>query len=161
MLTIGVIKKTRSFRAVANRLGKAAAACLVIGAAMLPQLARSASSYTGTALSDNPVAFWPLTETINATAGGVQAVDASGNGHNGLYGTTSQNGFNNILGPQPPTFQGFTNGQGALQTTASDANSPVSVPNLSLNTNAVTITMWINPISSPAASVGLFMNRNG
>lgn len=160
MLTIGVIEKKRSFRAAATRLGRLAV-CLLAGAALLPQSARSASTYAGTALSYNPIAFWQFTETTDPSSGGVQAADSSGNGHNGSYGTTSQNAFNNILSPQPPTYLGFTNGQGALQTAGGDPNSPVAIPFLNLNTNAVTITMWINPSGSQAVSTGLLMNRNG
>src|SRR6185437_11090162 len=140
MLTIGVIEKIRPFGELASRLCKFSA-CLIIGTTLSPQSARSAS-YAGTALSYNPVAFWQFTETGNPSGGGLQAADSSGNGHNGVYGTTSVNGFNNILSPQPPTYPGFTNGQGALQTAGGDANSPVSIPFLNLNTNAVTITMW-------------------
>ena len=160
MLINGAVEKTRSFKKVANRIGKLAA-CVILGAAVLPQSARAASSYAAAALANNPVAFWQLTETGDPSTGSAPANDSSGNGHNGIYGATSQNAFNNILSPQPPTFLGFTNGQGALQTTSGDAGTPVSVPFLNLNTNAVTITMWINPAGGVTAATGLLMNRNG
>ncbi|HXT12632.1 MAG TPA: LamG-like jellyroll fold domain-containing protein [Candidatus Angelobacter sp.] len=160
MLTNGIIEETRPFRDVAHRIGKLTA-CLILGAVLLPQVAHSAPNYATTALADNPLAFWQLTETADPSSGAVQANDSSGNGHNGIYGTTSQNAFNGILSPQPPTFQGFTNGQGALQCSAGDATSPVSIPFLNLNTNAVTMTMWINPAGGETASTGLLMNRNG
>jgi hypothetical protein len=140
------------------RIGKLAA-CLLLGATMLPQSAHAAPSYAAAALADNPVGFWQLTETSDPSSGSVVANDSSGNAHNGLYGTTSRNLFNSIHSPQPPTFVGFTNGQGALATVATDANSPVSVPALNLNTNAVTISMWINPNGGISTFTGLFMNR--
>ncbi|HXS68515.1 MAG TPA: LamG-like jellyroll fold domain-containing protein, partial [Candidatus Polarisedimenticolia bacterium] len=160
MPTPRVIKEALSFKDVTRGIGKLAAS-LILSVALLPQLARSAPSYAAAALSDNPIAFWQLTETNDPSGGAAQAHDSSGNGHNGLYGTTSQNAFNNVLSPQPPTFLGFTNGQGALACSAGDANSPVAIPFLNLNTNAVTITMWINPSGGEAASTGLLMNRNG
>ena len=122
---------------------------------MLPQSAHSAPNYATTALSLNPTAFWQLTETSDPSLGGAVAHDSSGNGHDGIYGITSENGFNNVVSPQPPQFPGFTNGQGALQTALSDANSPVLIPALNLNTNAVTIMMWINPSANETASTGL------
>lgn len=151
------VKEKPSFRRISN-FGKLAAS-LIVGAAMLPQLAHSAD-YATTALSYSPVAFWQLAETGDASLGGLSAVDSSGHGKNGTYGTTSQNAFNNIQSPQPPLYVGFTNGQGALAPTVTDANSPVSVPFLNLNTNAVTITMWIKPAGNQAVSTGLLMNRN-
>ncbi len=161
MLIHGASEKNRLFKKIARRMGRLAA-CLILGAAALPQSGHCAApNYATTVLANNPVAFWQLTETGDPSPGTLQAADASGNGHNGIYGTTSQNGFNGILSPQPPIYQGFTNGQAALQTGASDVNSPVSIPFLNLNTNTVTITMWINPSTGEPASTGLLMNRNG
>jgi hypothetical protein len=140
------------------RIGKLAA-CLLLGVAMLPQSAHSTPNFAAAALADNPVGFWQLTETGDPSGGGLVANDSSGNAHNGVYGTTSRNFFDGLFAPQPPTFVGFTNGQGAVQTAATDANSPVSVPLLNLNTNTVTISMWINPGGGETAFAGLFMNR--
>jgi hypothetical protein len=153
----GAIEKIRSFKKVASSIGKLGA-CLILGAALLPQSARA--SYATTVLASNPVAFWQLNETANPANGGVQALDSSGHGFNGTYGIDSQNGFNGIFSPQPPTFPGFTTGQGALQTAVTDANTPVSVPLLNLNTNTVTIAMWINPNNVETAFTGLLMNRS-
>ena len=116
-------------------------------------------SYGAYALSNNPVAYWQLSETNDPSSGQVYAYDLTGNGHNGTYGAGAKNGFNNVLSPQPPTYPGFAANQGALQTTAGQINSPVSVPPLNLNTNAVTITMWINPSAGEATYTGLLMNR--
>src|SRR4051812_19760946 len=118
-------------------------------------------NYAAQVLSYNPVAFWQFTETSDPSSGGVLAQDSSGNGHNGIYGITSENRFNGVLSPQPPTFPGFTNGQGAVQCSGFDVNSPVSIRFLNLNTNAVTVTMWINPSGTQVTSAGLLMNRNG
>src|SRR6187551_3455151 len=122
------------------------ASCLVVGIAAFSQIARSAPDYATTALSVNPVAFWQLNETGDPSTGTLPAADSSGHGLNGTYGASSQNGFNGILAPQPSAgYTGFAVGQGALYTSASVAASPVAVPALNLNTNSVTIAMWINP----------------
>jgi hypothetical protein len=118
-------------------------------------------SYGAAALSNNPVAFWQLNEVDNPATGFLMAYDFTGNGHIATYGAGSKNGFNSILAPQPPTYPGFAVNQGALQTVAGQLNTPVAVPPLNLNTNAVTICMWINPSAGAATYTGLFMNRNG
>ena len=140
---------------------------LVVTLGFLIQSARSQpgpppgpGSFGAAVLSDNPVAFWQLNETNDAATGSLMAYDNAGHGYSGVYGMDAQNKFNNIQSPQPPAFPGFSIGQGALQTSASDVNSPVSIPFLNLNTNAVTIALWINPAANEAAFTGLFMNRN-
>ena len=121
----------------------------------------ASGSYGAAALSNNPAAFWQLNEVNDPSTGFLMAYDFSGNGHTGTYGAGAKNGFNNILAPQPPTYPGFAVNQGALQTVAGQLNTPVTVPPLNLNTNAVTITMWINPSAGIGTYTGLFMNRNG
>lgn len=154
--------KIPSLNAVAGDLGKLAA-CLMLGiAAALPQSAHSAD-YATSALGNSPAAFWQLNETGDPSSGTLTAADSSGNGRNGTYGTASQNGFNGIFAPQPPTFQGFTNGQGALQSTANNVSSVVTVPGLNLSSTVVdtTIAMWINPASQPPQDGGLLFDRSG
>ena len=143
----------------ASRVGKLAA-CLILSVSTLSQTARSAESYGAKVLTENPVAFWQLNETSDPSTGILTAVDSSPNGLNGTYGTASQNAFNYIQAPQDPPYAGFTNGQGALRCFASEINSAVTVPALNLNTNAVTIAMWINPADVIGTYTGLLMNRN-
>jgi hypothetical protein len=154
--------RSRLLPFTASRVSKLAA-CLILGVATLSQSARSAPSYATAVLSDNPAAFWQLNETGNPSTGTLTAADSSGNGHNGTYGTTSQNGFQGILGPQPPTYQGFAAGQGALQCTAADVNSVVTLPPLNLSSSVVdtTIAMWINPAAQPPTDGGLLFDRSG
>jgi hypothetical protein len=121
----------------------------------------ASGSYGAYALSNNPVAFWQLNETNDPSTGLLMAYDFSGNGHTGTYATGSQNGYNSILAPQPPTYLGFAANQGALKTTYNDLNTSVRVPPLNLNTNSLTITMWIKPNSGITPFAGLFFNRNG
>jgi hypothetical protein len=116
-------------------------------------------SYGAEILSNNPVAFWPLGETNDPSTGILPAYDASGNNLDGLYGINAYNEFNSYLGPQPPAFPGFATNSGTLYATPQTTNSWVSVPPLNLDTNAVTITMWINPAGNVAASAGLLFNR--
>ena len=116
-------------------------------------------SYGANVLSNNPVAFWQLSETNNPATGTVFAYDFTGNGHNGTYGMGAQNRFNNILGPT--NFPGFAPDQGALQTTSGQLNSTVTIPALNLNTNAVTICMWIKPYANPGTFTGLLFERGG
>lgn len=130
---------------------------------VLPDLAPPpAGSYGAMVLSENPVAFWPLTETNDPSTGILPAYDASGHNLDGLYGQYTGNGFDGVAGPQAPTFPGFATNNTALLTTFDQTNSWVNLPPLNLDTNAVTIAMWINPsIGGVSPFSGLLFNRNG
>ena len=123
----------------------------------------AAGTYGAHVLALHPVAFWQLNETWNPAATNLTAFDASGNGFNGTYLTDAQNAYDNVVGPQSPAYPGFTTGLGASDSGDTDINSVVHVPGLGLNTNTVTIAMWINPSAgnSVSNSTGLFVNRSG
>jgi hypothetical protein len=154
--------KNSTLKVTAIRFGRVAA-CLLLGIAAFPQSVHSAPNYATAALAQNPVAFWQLNETGDPSSGTLPAADSSGAGLNGTYGVTSLNGLSGILAPQPPTYQGFAVNQGALQTTANDVNSVVTIPALNLSSNVVatTIAMWINPASQPPTDGGLLFDRSG
>jgi len=151
-----------------THLLKALACSLLLGIAALPQTAHSQQSgpspgpgsFGAAVLADQPVAFWQLNETNSPSTGTLSAYDYTGSGHNGTYGADALNGFNGVLGPQPPAYPypTFGTNQGAMQLAAGDINSPISIPALNLNTNAVTIAMWINP-GAVSTFAGLLMNR--
>ena len=129
--------------------------------AVLPDPAPPGSgTYGALVLSGNPVALWQLNETNDPSTGVLPAYDASGHNLDGVYGQNAQNAFNGIAGPQAPTYPGFAANNPALQTIGNLTNSWVNLPPLNLDTNAVTITMWINPVGTVNASAGLLMNRN-
>jgi hypothetical protein len=119
------------------------------------------------ALTNNPnsrlIGLWQLNETNDPSTGLLIAHDASGNGRSGIYGATSQNGFNGVLSPQPPPFGGFAPGQGALQTGTAgpgDATSVINLPPLNItNGVATTIAMWIYPTATAANYTWLLGNR--
>ncbi len=137
----------------ASRVGKLAA-CLILGVAALSQSARSQPpSYAASALSNKPVAFWQLNEANGAT----QAKDSSPNGLNGTYGVDAVLGV--FFAPYTP-YLGFAINQTALLCTAGDLTSVATIPPLNLNTNAVTIAMWINPTAEVSTGfTGLLMTR--
>ena len=122
--------------------------------------APAAGTYGALVLSNQPVAYWRLNETEDPSTGILPAYDSSGNNLDGVYGQYTENGFNGIVGPQPPAFPGFETNNLALETGGAPTNDYVSVPPLDLFTNNVTITMWINPSGAEATFDGLFMNRN-
>ncbi len=120
-----------------------------------------AGTFGATALSLNPILYYQLDETNDPSGGGTPVYDYSGNNRIGTYGAGSMNKFNGVLSPQPPAFPGFAAGQGALLATTNQLNSAVTVPPLNLNTNTVTMCMWINPTSSVPVSTGLLFERGG
>jgi hypothetical protein len=121
-------------------------------------------AYSTNVLALNPVAYWPLNDNaVDPSTGGVPAYDATANLHDGLYGTATLNGWSGdaIAGPQPSDgYAQFSTGQGALETTAATQYSWLDLPGLNLNTNTVTITMWLKPSGQQADYTGLLIDRN-
>lgn len=125
-------------------------------------------SYSTTVLGLNPVAYWPLNETqdpYNNGVSGLGVYDASGNMHDGLYQYNAFNWFDGVIGPQPSDgYTQFTAGQGAYQPSYSAlgpyTNDWVNLPALNLNTNKMTITMWVYPDGAQNDYTGLLLDRN-
>lgn len=114
--------------------------------------------YEATVLAANPHAYYRLNSTNDPSTGTEVNLDLWG-GHNGFYGAAAQNGFNGILGPQPPFFTFETNNP-ALATLPATLNSYATAPIGSLSTNNVTFTMWIQPAGAVDDYSGLLVNRN-
>jgi len=129
-------------------------------AVLTPPAAPAAGTLGAMVLAENPVAYWRLNEMGDTSAGILPAYDASGHNFDGVYGQYSYNGLSGYLGPQPPAFPGFEADNTALFCYIGNTNSWVTIPPLNLNTNAVTISMWINPSGPVAANSGLFVSRN-
>jgi len=118
----------------------------------------SAAPYPYAVFTNGPAAYWRLTETLDTTANSVQAYDYSGNNKNATYGG---NATDNQVGPQSPTFPGFESTNTGAILINNNANSFLTAPSLNLNTNTVTISAWINPITDQSANNSLFMWSNG
>ena len=121
----------------------------------------SASGPAGLAVKTlSPVAYWSLNETNDPSSGTAGVYDAAGT-FDGLYLAAAQNAFNGIVGVQPlDGFPLFATNQGALLTTFNLDQSWVTTPPLNLNTNTVTIGMWIYPEGDQTGPAGLYVNRN-
>jgi len=128
-------------------------------AVLTPPAPPAANTYGALVLSENPVGYWRFGETGDPSSGVLPAYDSSGNNNDGVYGLYTENGFDGIYGPESPTFPGFEASNNALFTQIGNADSYVTLPALNLNTNTVTISAWINPGSTVAASSGLVFNR--
>ncbi len=115
-------------------------------------------SFSGAVLAANPVGYWRLNETGNASSGTLVAVD-SAHGFNGTYGSASTDG---VPGPTPSLgFPGFATDETGAEFTNGIPNSFVTIPALNLTTNTVTITTWIYPIGTPGNYCGIVFCRNG
>ena len=116
--------------------------------------------YEQAVLSANPVSYWRLNDSGDPSTN-APAFDFWG-GFAGTYGVGSMNAFNAIVGPQPPDFAGFETNNAALNAPLSTGQSWATVPALNLNTNTVTITLWMNPSFDPVQDfAGLFFSRDG
>jgi hypothetical protein len=74
-----------------------------------------ADAYPSAVLAAGPVAYYQLNETVDPSAGNIEAYDFVG-GYLGIYGTTVQNGFASIAGPRSTDgFAGFAAGNNAAQ----------------------------------------------
>lgn len=101
-------------------------------------------------------AHYLLNELNDPSQGGVTAYDYVG-GFNGVYGNAVQNGFDNVLGPQPTDgLLAFNVTNTAIFCEANNAtNGRITCPPLNLNTNALTITLWIKPADYQLQWAGL------
>ena len=142
---------------VSNSAGFVTSATATLTVQAVPPTSGSASAAVK-ALS--PVAYWPLNETNDPSTGLAGVYDAAGT-FDGMYLTAAQNAFNGIVGPQTADgYPQFASGQGALQTAYNTDQSLVTTPALNLNTNTVTIGMWIYPNGDQMGPAGLYVNRN-
>lgn len=142
---------------VSNSAGFVTSAAATLTVLAVPS-ASGAASAAVKALS--PIAYWPLNETNDPSTGLAGVYDAAGT-FDGMYLTAAQNAFNGIVGPQTADgYPQFASGQGALQTTANTDQSWATTPPLNLNTNTVTIGMWIYPDGIQPNAPGLYVNRN-
>ena len=107
-----------------------------------------------------PVAYWRLNDTVRPNPGPAFAYDFYG-GFAGTYAVNASNAANGVLGPVAPAFPGFETNNGALETVDGETNSFVTVPALNLNTNVVSISMWIYPLGNQNPNTGLFFWRGG
>lgn len=122
-------------------------------------------AYEAAMTTNSPLAFYTFSETSDPSTGAVVANDSAGS-FSGTYGTSAQNAFNGILGPQATAdgLVGFPDGNTALGTVGA-ANSFVTLPAFNLGngagTNTLTITTWIKPQGAQAASSGIVFCRAG
>ena len=94
------------------------------------------------------VAYWPLNENLDASAGTAGVYDAAG-AHDGTYLALAQNAFNGVAGVNAASgFPLFNLNAGAPGSTGNTDQSWATTPALNLNTNTVTIGMWIYPDGS-------------
>jgi Immunoglobulin I-set domain. len=126
--------------------------------ATLAIVAPAGKSYETAVRSANPVAYWRLNEKGDPSTN-TPAFDYWGS-FAGIYGVNAFNGFSGVQGPQPPDFSEFETNNAAWEGPFLTANSWVTVPPLNLNTNTVTITLWLKPNVDPVNDyAGLFFSR--
>jgi hypothetical protein len=117
-------------------------------------------AYEMAVLSNSPTAYYRLNETGDSLAG-LAAWDYVG-GANGSYGSTVQNGYYGIFGPQPAdNYPGFESGNAACQPYSGYGTSQITVPSWNISGNTVTLSAWIYPVSAEAAFDGIIFNRGG
>ncbi len=155
-LTISNVSATNvaSYQVVVSNVWGAVTSSVATLALVPPINAASESNL----LAANPVAFWQLNEMGDPASGTLRANDFWG-GHSGVYGSAVTLG---IPGPQGLEFPGFDSANTAMQLTTDTADCWVTVPPLNLDTNAVTITCWIEPeVNIQPGYAGLVFCRDG
>jgi hypothetical protein len=117
----------------------------------------NAAGYAAQILADHPVLYYRLDEIALPRTANSGSLGSSKNGIL-IYPATSD-----VAGPESPTFPGFESTNVGLSFSGAAGSKGtggyVSIPSLNLNTNAVTITCWVNPTGSQAGSAGVVMHR--
>lgn len=111
-----------------------------------------AGSYESIVTGLNPVAYWRLNENAGETTANEY--------WNGLSGTYNAAAMPGQPGPRPPAFSTFESTNNAVQTVAATADSWVTLPGMSINTNSVTLSGWFYSDTPQSGFTGLIFNRN-
>ena len=110
------------------------------------------AAYEAAVIAAAPVTYWRL----NEPSGSTYAFDYYG-GYTASYQSSAYAGQ---PGPVAPGFPGFETTNTAVGVYSAVVGSWVTAPPLNLNTNAVTIAAWINPVSDMTTNyVGLVFQR--
>jgi hypothetical protein len=127
--------------------------------AMLTIIAPSGKAYEAAVRAATPFGYWRLNDTGDP-ATNAPAFDFWGS-RAGKYESAALNGFNGIAGPQPPDFTEFEANNTALEAPAGSPGSWVTIPALNINTNTVTIALWMLREADPVNDyAGLFFSRD-
>jgi hypothetical protein len=140
---------------VSNSLGVVASS-----SAVLTIVAPVPNSYPEKIATNIPYAYWRFNETADPSSGYTPAYDFAG-GFTATYGILAQNGFNTIVGPQPPDWPGFESGNAGYLSSRGGRQTYLIAPPLNLNTNTVTMCAWIYPTAAQGGFTGLLSSRNG
>jgi hypothetical protein len=114
--------------------------------------------YNQVVLGDNPVGYWRFDAPGDPGAANLGSAGASANGS---YISDARPG---VAGPSSPPFSGFEAANHAVAFDNGGGGSftgYVTIPPLSLNTNTVTITGWLNITNAQGNSAGLVVCRGG
>jgi PKD repeat protein len=115
-------------------------------------------AYAYAVFTNNPVAYWRFNETtLNVATNSVQAYDYSGHNLDATYGHGTYPVDNGLDSSSSPSFPGFESVNQSVELQNGTAGSYLTAPSLNLNTNTVTISMWINPNSVVGTYWGLLM----
>lgn len=111
-------------------------------------------AYETAMLTNDPVAYWQLNE-VNDGSGTLVAHDYVG-GFDGIYEPNA----GSVSGPQSGDgFPGFGGANLAASFTQYLNDTAIDVPALYLNTNAVTISAWIDPAANQTGDNGIVFCR--
>jgi hypothetical protein len=136
-----------------NSIGSSNSSVSVLSILADPLAPTAAQPYAYDIFTNHPLAYWRLSETNDTILSSMQAYDYSGHNLNANYG---HGVADNVAGPQMAAFPGFEADNAAAGFLNGYAGSSISVPSLNLNTNTVTISMWINPNTVIGNFWGLF-----
>jgi len=115
--------------------------------------AASAATYTAAVNLDSPLLYYRFRESVSPPAANAGSL---GSAVNGRYIYDAVPG---VAGPVPSTFPGFEATNSAVSFDA--GGGAVSIPGLNLNTNAMTISGWVNAVGSQAIGAGLVVCNSG
>jgi hypothetical protein len=118
-----------------------------VGLALMTTITvRGADLYQSTVLSDNPVGYWPINQTVDNDPSSVTATDLTGN-NNGTYISTDPY-YNPVPGPSPYIPGGMVfDGQYSFVDLSTGSN-----PSLLNFSGKITMEAWVQPASPTVGS---------
>ena len=115
------------------------------------------TAYKNVILADAPVGYWRYNEPADVIAANLGTL---GSAANGTYQVGTTPGAN---GPRPATYSGFdaANHAVAVNGAAAGLGSGVALPTFNFNTNALTISCWVNASNLQQIAAGIVLCHSG
>jgi hypothetical protein len=139
-----------------NTEGSTTSTVVTLNVLAPPVVITPGPNYAYAIITNKAVDYWRL----NDPNGSALAYDSGPGGKDGTVGANLMYSLAQA-GPAPSDFPAFEANNGCMLTYGAYANDYITTPPLNLNTNTVTLLVWLNPNANQQAGAGILLARLG